>query len=196
MKNYRRVNSMYKIRSFRPQIIAIIVWLILVSLLIILQVLDTVFGETTGKLIFKLEISDITRFWSFISFAAYTHIWNVLFHSIYHEMNIDYMNIIKDFSYEMKRKITAPNINCLRMTHKTVLDFIYLQTALNKNVNFIKFYNIFNTILLNLSLKFWLFDSKETFANFLKVIYAIVVSIYNFFIIYEVLNKKNLRENY
>ncbi len=190
MKNYRRVYSIYKTRSFRPQIIAIIVWLICVSLLIILQILDPVFGETTGKLIFELEISDITRFWSFISFVAYTRIWKVLFRLIYHEMNIDYMNIIKDFSYEMKRKITAPDINCLRMTHKAVLDFINLQTALNKNVNFIKFYIIFNTILTYLSLIFWLIDSKETFAKFLTVIYAIVVSIYNLFIIYEVLNRK------
>ncbi len=104
-------------------------------------------------------------------------------------MNNNYLNILKEFNKEMKRKITFPDINVIRMTDTTILNFIELQTSLRKNVNFIKYFIIFDSIAVGLFMIIWLICSEispEKTSFHLALNYIIFYYLYKFWILFKV----------
>ncbi len=103
-------------------------------------------------------------------------------------MNIQYSIIIEVFIEEMRRKINYPDINVIRMTHRTVLNFMSIQTSLKKCVKFIEFFIFVDVITLTLLFLMWALNAilnSDSYCYCLSISYIIVLVSYNLWIRFE-----------
>jgi hypothetical protein len=187
-----------QLNIYKPFIIAVIVWILSVTFFTLFRLSDDSFDSTSGILLFERRIGRSNRFCTIFFMITYVHLWKILFHLIYNEMNNNYLSILKEFNKEMKRKITFPDITVIRMTDRTILNFIELQTSLRKNVNFIKYFIIIDSIATGLFMITWLICSQipaEKTSSFLLALnYIIFYYLYQFWILFKV-NRSKKYEN-
>jgi hypothetical protein len=189
IKTYCKVYFVNRLNIYKPFIIAVIVWILSVTFLTLFRLSDNRFDSTSGILLIEHRIGRFNRFCTIFFVITYVHLWKILFHLIYNEMNNNYLNVLKEFNKEMKRKITFPDINVIRMTDTTILNFIELQTSLRKNVNFIKYFIIFDSIAVGLFMIIWLICSEispEKTSFHLALNYIIFYYLYKFWILFKV----------
>ncbi len=198
IKTYCKVYFVNQLNIYKPFIIAVIVWILSVTFFTLFRLSDDSFDSTSGILLFERRIGRSNRFCTIFFMITYVHLWKILFHLIYNEMNNNYLSILKEFNKEMKRKITFPDITVIRMTDRTILNFIELQTSLRKNVNFIKYFIIIDSIATGLFMITWLICSQipaEKTSSFLLALnYIIFYYLYQFWILFKV-NRSKKYEN-
>jgi hypothetical protein len=185
----QRINIFVNKSSFyRSSILAITVWLLLTTISILLRLVDQRIDELFHEFFSQINLSTLAIGSDLVLAIVYSEIWKILIQYIYHDMNIEYSVIIEAFIEEMRRKINYPDINVIRMTHRTVLNFMKIQTSLKKCVKFIKFFIFVDVITLTLLFLMWTLNAilnSDSYCSCLSISYIIVLVSYNLWIRFE-----------
>jgi hypothetical protein len=137
----QRINIFVNKSSFYcSSILAITVWLLLTTISTLLRLFEQRINELFDEFFNEINLSTLAKGLDLILAIVYSKIWKILIQYIYHDMNIQYSIITETFIEEMRRKINYPDINVIRMTHRTVLNFMSIQTSFKKCVKFIEFF--------------------------------------------------------
>jgi len=194
MRNHTILSYLRKSNAFSPTIVALIVWLILFTISITFQLFINNIDIMIVNSLNEFNLINIAKDLSTPITIFYSESWRVLFRLIYHELNVDYSSLINCFNLELRRKLNNPDINVIRMTHRTVLHFIQFQTRLKKSVNFIYYIIICDTILITLLISVLniVSDNSNNYITYhLTIIYLIVLCLYSLWIKNEVNIIKN-----
>jgi hypothetical protein len=181
-------------KIYYSSVIAITVWLILTSISILLRLSDQRIEEVFKEFFSEINLSVLVKSSDLFLAIIYSHIWKILIQLIYHELNIQYSIIIEAFIDEIKRKVNYPDINVIRMTNRTVLKFMKMQTILKKNVDFIKYFIIIDLITIIILFSLWTLNSimnSDAYCYCLSISYIIILSTYNIWIRFETGLAKN-----
>jgi hypothetical protein len=185
----QRINIFVNKSSFyRSSILAITVWLLLTTISILLRLIDQRIVENFHEFFSQINLSTLAIGSDLVLAIVYSNIWKILIQYIYHDMNIQYSIIIEVFIEEMRRKINYPDINVIRMTHRTVLNFMSIQTSLKKCVKFIEFFIFVDVITLTLLFLMWALNAilnSDSYCYCLSISYIIVLVSYNLWIRFE-----------
>ncbi len=170
-------------------LLAITVWLLLTTISILLRLADQRIDELFHEFFNEINLSTLAKGSDLVLAIVYSKIWKILIQYIYHDMNIQYSIIIEAFIEEMRRKINYPDINVIRMTHRTVLNFMKIQTNLKKRVKFIEFFIFADVITLTLLFLTWTLNAilnSDSYCSCLCISYIIVLVSYNLWIRFEI----------
>jgi hypothetical protein len=181
-------------KLFCPSIIAIAVWLLLLTIGIINRLVNEKIESVLHDFFSEINLAIFAKSSDIFLVIVYSNGWKILVLLIYHDLNMKYSNIIEAFSEEMKRKVNYPEINVIRMTHRSVLKFMDLQTSLKKCVRFMKLFIIFDFAihsLLNLILTLKSVLISDYYGFFLTLSYLIVWVSYHLWIRFEINSTKN-----
>jgi hypothetical protein len=137
-----------------PSITSTVVWLLLTVIFTLLRFTDHRIEENCGSIVFPKKGTFLPISSRFV-FIFYFHSWKLMLQLIYHQLYTRYSKIIKNFNCELKRKLSSPDLIVIQMTNRTVLRFIRYQTLLRKNVDFIKYFIIFDIITMSLFFASW-----------------------------------------
>ena len=188
LKKQRINNFVNKSRFYCSSILAITVWLLLTTISILLRLFDQRIDQLFDEFFSQINLSTLAIGSDLILAIVYSQIWRILIQYIYHDMNIEYSVIIEAFIEEMRRKINYPDINVIRMTHRTVLNFMSIQTSLKKCVKFIGifiFVDVITVTLLFLTFTLNAILNSDSYCSCLCISYIIVLVSYNLWIIFE-----------
>ncbi len=181
-------------KVFCPSIIAIAVWLLLLTIGIINRLVNEKIELILHDFFSQINLTIFAKSSDIFLAIVYSNGWKILVLLIYHDLNMKYSNIIEAFSEEMKKKVNYPEINVIRMTHRSVLKFMELQTSLKKCVYFIKLFIIFDFAIHFLLNLIWTLKSLlncDYYGFFLTLSYLIVWTSYHLWIRFEINSTKN-----
>jgi hypothetical protein len=184
----QRINIFVKSSFYCSSILAITVWLLLTTISILLRLVDRRIDELFDEFFNEINLSTLAIGSDLVLAIVYSKIWKILIQYIYHDMNIQYSIIIEAFIEEMRRKINYPDINVIRMTHRTVLNFMSIQTSLKKCVKFIELFIFVDVITLILLFLAWTLNAilnSDSYCFCLCISYIIVLVSYNLWIRFE-----------
>ncbi len=195
-----------KIRSHRSHIfvktmnfnysslMAITVWLILTSISILLRLSDQRIEEIFREFFSEINFTVLAKSSDLFLSIVYSNTWKILIQMIYHQLNSQYSSIIEAFIDEIKRKVNYPDINIIRMTHRTILQLMEMQTILKKYVDSIKYFIIVDLVVLSLVFLMWSLNSflnSDAYYYYLSISYIIIMNAYNIWIRFEIVSTKN-----
>jgi hypothetical protein len=167
-----------------PSITSIVVWLLLTFILVLLRFTDHRIEEDSDSAVFSMKKTFIPISSLFV-FIFYFHSWKLMLQLIYHQLYARYSKIVKNFNCELKRKLSSPDLIVIQMTNRTVLRFIRYQTLLRKNVDFIKYFIIFDIITMSLFFSAWnssVISDSDRKSFVLSMSYIVVMLSYNLWI--------------
>ncbi len=195
-----------KIRSHRSHIfvktmnfnysslMAITVWLILTPISILLRLSDQRIEEVFQEFFSQINLTVVAKSSDLFLSIVFSNTWKILIQMIYHQLNSQYSSIIEAFIDEIERKVNYPDINVIRMTHRTVLQLMEMQTILKKYVDSIKYFIIVDLVILNLVFLMWSLNSflnSDVYCYCLSLSYIIIMNSYNIWIRFEIVSTKN-----
>jgi hypothetical protein len=191
---HKNRSSVKTINVYYPSLIAFAVWLILTTINILLRLSDQRIEEVFHEFFSQISLSILAKSSDLFLAIVYSNAWKILIQLMYHELNIQYSSIIEAFIDEIRRKANHPDINVVRMTHRTVLEFMEIQTSLNKCEKFIKFF--MNTDLMSMTLLFFVWNINyisysDSYYYCLSSVYIIVLISYSLWIRFEASFSRN-----
>jgi hypothetical protein len=173
---------------------AITVWLVLTSISILLRLSDQRIKEVFQEFFSEINLTVLAKSSDLFLSIVFSNTWKILIQMIYHQLNSQYSSIIETFIDEIKRKVNYPDINVIRMTHRTVLQFMEMQTILKKYVDSIKYFIIVDLVILSLVFLMWSLNSffnSDAYCYCLSISYIIIMNAYNIWIRFEIVSTKN-----
>jgi hypothetical protein len=191
---HRNRSSIKTINVYYPSLIAFAVWLILTTTNILLRLSDRRIEEAFHEFFSQINLSILVKSLDLFVAIVCSNTWKILIQLMYHELNIQYSSIIEAFIDEIRRKANYPDINVVRMTHRTVLEFMEIQTSLKKCEKFIKFF--MNIDLMSTALLFSVFtinsiSYSDSYCYCLSSVYIIVLISYSLWIRFEASFSRN-----
>jgi hypothetical protein len=194
LRCHRNRSSVKTINVYYPSLMAFAVWLILITINILLRLSDQRIEEVFHEFYGQINLSILAKSSDLFLSIVYSNTWKILIQLMYHELNMQYSSIIEAFIDEIRRKANYPDINVIRMTHRTVLEFMEIQTSLKKCEKFIKFFMNIDLMLMALLFFVWNINSisySDSYYCCLSSVHIIVLISYSLWIRIEASFSRN-----
>jgi hypothetical protein len=135
-----------KIGQNISHLIAIVLMILIIALSLMSRYKNSFVNEIFKDVYEYEENLSTPSIISLIIFYIYIYGWKLFIQFIYFDINSQYVSILKAFNCELKRKIGFPNINVIKMTQRTVIQLMFFQTDIRKNVDSIKNFKLLDAI--------------------------------------------------
>ncbi len=128
---------------------------------------------------------------SLIIFYIYIYGWKLFIQFIHFDINSQYVSILEAFNSELKRRIGFPNINVIKMTQRTVIQLMFFQTDIRKNVDSIKNFKLLDAVSLSACQLIVLMKSSSLLnLNYFHIYFGYLTVLYIYFLWTQLINLK------
>jgi hypothetical protein len=110
---------------------------------------DFYFNNLFKQLTEKQELIPINQKLQIFVIQFYVHAWKTVLQLMYREFNTRYISIIETFNEEINRRSNKPDRTVIINAQRTVLQLTEFRSNFKKNVEFIKYFIIIDTLSMS-----------------------------------------------
>ncbi len=144
-----QIKSFIKYDNYFSTIISILFVFMSTGLTTAIYFCDFYFNNLFKQLTEKQELIPINQKLQIFVIQFYVHAWKTVLQLMYREFNTRYISIIETFNEEINRRSNKPDRTVIINAQRTVLQLTEFRSNFKKNVEFIKYFIIIDTLSMS-----------------------------------------------